>query len=159
MRQLPMERDGNNFPRLPTAVSALWQGLPTLPPGRPKSPSLTCGLKLRSGDGRVWRLSGDPRPAQAALWLSHVTSRLNGWLRLIRRPDVTSCHLITSTEDHRFCYSVPISQAPRRKSMLLWGIHSHVKLYRLLRRPGVTLCGAFGYIPMLSCDDYSGAQT
>jgi hypothetical protein len=23
---------------------ALWPGLPTLPPGRPKSPSLTCGL-------------------------------------------------------------------------------------------------------------------
>jgi hypothetical protein len=30
------EWDGDNFPRFPAAVSALWQGLPTLPPGRPK---------------------------------------------------------------------------------------------------------------------------
>jgi hypothetical protein len=132
---------------------------PTLPPGRPKSPSLTCGLRLRSGDGRVWRLSGDPRLARTALWRNHVTSRLYRWLRLIRRPDVTSWHLTTSTEDHRFCYSVPISQAPRRKSMLLRGIHLHVKLYGLLRRPDVTLCACFGYIDMLSCGDYSGAQT
>jgi hypothetical protein len=51
----------NYYPRFPAAVKALWQGLPTLPPGRPKFPSLTCGLRLRSGNGGVWRPAPNAR--------------------------------------------------------------------------------------------------
>jgi hypothetical protein len=88
---------------------------------------------------------------------AEFVARLYRRLRLIRRPDVTACQPIASIEDHRFCYSVPINQAPRRKPMLLQRIHRHVKLWRLLRRPDVTLCGSFGYVLMLSYGDYSGA--
>jgi hypothetical protein len=95
-----------------------WAGV-SEPDVRPETGQVTAG----PGDSRETRA-----PARVTLWLNRVTSRLNRWLRLIRRPDVTSCHLITSTEDHQIWYSVPISQAPRRKSMPLLGIHSHVKL-------------------------------
>jgi hypothetical protein len=85
--------------------------------------------------------------------------RLQRLLPLLRRPDVKADGTMTSVEALHFGRSEMISQAPRRKSMLLLMIRQHVKLWRLLRRPDVTLCGFFGCIGVLSCSDYSGAQT
>jgi hypothetical protein len=55
------EWDANNFPRFPAAANALWQGLPTLPPGR---------LKVSEPNVRPetfgWADGGVGRPAPSA---------------------------------------------------------------------------------------------
>jgi hypothetical protein len=85
--------------------------------------------------------------------------RLQRLLSLLRRPDATSYYRAISVKHLHFWDSVSISQAPRCKSVLYLMIRRLVKLCQLLRRPDVTLCGSCGCIRVLSCSDYSGAQT